>query len=495
MGQMGKRAVRKKRPAAAVGDLRAHTVESKHGATAWLADRAAKKAKETEPSAAAGLVWPGTSTYASPPAASSPETLLAQRWSRSSASATQPRTPRRRQWKSRKVPFAPTVKTVTVEREDSDPEGSLAKGVEASKELGNMGALAEDLAKAVERRVEAEAAQNACLDDAPPTNDWNGKNRMALKDAMENGSCHGSSIYTKFNRLLKNDSIGVCSAHVYHKASMEKKLAFRKEWAGISYSNSFESKKRTKTWSTVDQSLGEMMTMPELLVSFGGGHPKLPTFPMALAACRSYALGCIELGGQWLGKPGLAMLPTFFRVRQKHISIFENKFALIKQLSSQAASAAPAAQASSAALRHSKRAAPAASQARAGRGKPPKAADGQPPKRSKRKGKAKAKGKGKAKGSKGKPPGDSGLVSADLSKAAAVCKAAYLQAIAGVSAVRSAIASSPDWGWCKPAFLEDLDKAEAKLKEVMEASGASSWVEVPVSCSRASGARRSSRRR
>ena len=71
-------------------------------------------------------------------------------------------------------------------------------------------------------------------------------------------------------------------------------------------------------------------------------------------------------------------------------------------------------------------------------------------------------------------------MAADLSKAAAVCKAAYLQAIAGVSAVRSAIASSPDWGWCKPAFLEDLDKAEAKLKEVMEASGASSWVEVPV---------------
>ena len=71
-------------------------------------------------------------------------------------------------------------------------------------------------------------------------------------------------------------------------------------------------------------------------------------------------------------------------------------------------------------------------------------------------------------------------MAADLPKAAAVCKAAYLQAIAGVSAVRSAIASSPDWGWCKPAFLEDLDKAEAKLKEVMEASGASSWVEVPV---------------
>ena len=71
-------------------------------------------------------------------------------------------------------------------------------------------------------------------------------------------------------------------------------------------------------------------------------------------------------------------------------------------------------------------------------------------------------------------------MAADLSKAAAVCKAAYLQAIAGVSAVRSAIASSPDGGWCKPAFLEDLDKAEAKLKEVMEASGASSWVEVPV---------------
>ena len=71
-------------------------------------------------------------------------------------------------------------------------------------------------------------------------------------------------------------------------------------------------------------------------------------------------------------------------------------------------------------------------------------------------------------------------MAADLSKAAAVCKAAYLQAIAGVSAVRSAIASSPDWGWCKPAFLEDLDKAEAKLKEVMEESGASSWVKVPV---------------
>jgi len=71
-------------------------------------------------------------------------------------------------------------------------------------------------------------------------------------------------------------------------------------------------------------------------------------------------------------------------------------------------------------------------------------------------------------------------VAADLSKAAAVCKAAYLQAMARVRAVRSAIASSPDWGWCKPAFLEDLDKAEAKLKEVMEASGASSWVEVPV---------------
>ena len=130
----------------------------------------------------------------------------------------------------------------------------------------------------------------------------------------------------------------MCSADDYQKASMEKKLAFRKEWAGISYSNSFESKKRTKTWSTVDQSLGEMMTMPELLVSFGGVHPELPTFPMALAACRSYALGCIELGGQWLGKPGLAMLPTFFRVRQKHISIFENKFALLKQQSSQAAS-------------------------------------------------------------------------------------------------------------------------------------------------------------
>ena len=95
-------------------------------------------------------------------------------------------------------------------------------------------------------------------------------------------------------------------------------------------------------------------------------------------------------------------------------------------------------------------------------------------------------GKGKAKGSRpkaeaeGKPPGDSGVVAADLSKAAAVCKAAYLQAIAGVSAVRSAIASSPDWGWCKPAFLEDLDKAEAKLKEVMEESGASSRVKVPV---------------
>ena len=166
---------------------------------------------------------------------------------------------------------------------------------------------------------------------------------------MENGACWGSSIYTKFNRLLKKDSIGVCSADDYHKASMEKKLAFRKEWAGISHSNSFESKTSTKTWSRVDQSLGEMMTMPELLVSFGGVHPDLPTFPMAMAACHNYALGCVELGGQWFGKPGLAMLPTFFRVRQKHISIVENASALLKQQSSQAASAAPAAQASSAA--------------------------------------------------------------------------------------------------------------------------------------------------
>ena len=70
---------------------------------------------------------------------------------------------------------------------------------------------------------------------------------------------------------------------------------------------------------------------------------------MALAACHNYALGCVELGGQWLGKPGLAMLPTFFRVRQKHLHMFENTFALFKQHSSQAASAAPAAQASSAA--------------------------------------------------------------------------------------------------------------------------------------------------
>ena len=70
---------------------------------------------------------------------------------------------------------------------------------------------------------------------------------------------------------------------------------------------------------------------------------------MAMAACHNYALGCIELGGQWFGKPGLAMLPTFFRVRQQHLHIFENKFALLKQQSSQAASAAPAAQASSAA--------------------------------------------------------------------------------------------------------------------------------------------------
>ena len=28
--------------------------------------------------------------------------------------------------------------------------------------------------------------------------------------------------------------------------------------------------------------------------------------------------------------------------------------------------------------------------------------------------------------------------------------------------------------------MEDLDKAEAKLKEVMEASGAAGWVEIPV---------------
>ena len=42
---MGKRSVSNKRPAAAVGDIRAHTVESKYGATAWLADLAAKKAK------------------------------------------------------------------------------------------------------------------------------------------------------------------------------------------------------------------------------------------------------------------------------------------------------------------------------------------------------------------------------------------------------------------------------------------------------------------
>ena len=65
--QMGKRSVPNKRPAAAVGDIRAHTVESKYGATAWLADLAAKKAKGTEPSAAAGLVWPGAWAYASPP--------------------------------------------------------------------------------------------------------------------------------------------------------------------------------------------------------------------------------------------------------------------------------------------------------------------------------------------------------------------------------------------------------------------------------------------
>ena len=43
-GQMGKRTVPNKRPAPAVGDIRAHTVESKYGATAWLADLAAKKA-------------------------------------------------------------------------------------------------------------------------------------------------------------------------------------------------------------------------------------------------------------------------------------------------------------------------------------------------------------------------------------------------------------------------------------------------------------------
>ena len=77
-------------------------------------------------------------------------------------------------------------------------------------------------------------------------------------------------------------------------------------WADASYNNAFEQKTKSKEWRQVDQNLGEMMTLPELLVSFGGVHPDLPTFPMAMEATRNYAEACIEMQGKWYGHGGLS---------------------------------------------------------------------------------------------------------------------------------------------------------------------------------------------
>ena len=76
----------------------------------------------------------------------------------------------------------------------------------------------------------------------------------------------------------------------------------------------------------MDKSVGEYMTLGELLVSFGGSSPELPTWESSVTACANYMESCRGLGGQWIIYNEMAIMITYFRVRQQHMSMVTEKY-------------------------------------------------------------------------------------------------------------------------------------------------------------------------
>ena len=70
---------------------------------------------------------------------------------------------------------------------------------------------------------------------------------------------------------------------------------YRKKCAKLCYDSAQETATETHIWRSVDRNRGSFMTIPELLISFGGTHPSLPTFNMAVEHAATYARACINM--------------------------------------------------------------------------------------------------------------------------------------------------------------------------------------------------------
>ena len=161
------------------------------------------------------------------------------------------------------------------------------------------------------------------MDETVETNEWYFKNQGALEKAQEEGINPGTPLYTKFNRLLAADNLEMCSKDQYRDMSIKQKSEFRKLWAKMAAKKGTIRCDKSKTYQKMDQNLGEMMTFPELVVSFGGTDSTSPLFPQCVTAATNYKDTCLKLQGEWIARDALAGAETYFRVKKQHMSVFQ----------------------------------------------------------------------------------------------------------------------------------------------------------------------------
>ena len=307
--------------------------------------------------------------------------------------------------------------------------------------------LAELEQTVLEQAAEIEELASSAASDADPdpADGWYGKHAGAFQEAAADGVHAGTPIYTKFNRLLAQDALKDIDVRAYKEANNKKKEEIRRLWAEQSLKLCFKQKVHTRSWETVDKTLGEYMTIGELLVSFGGVNQELPTFDSSLAACTSYVESCRRMGGQWVNFNKMANSVTFFRVRQQHMSMVSEKYALYEGEKSRG-EADP-------------EVVPEPTE-----GKAPEPSAPELSKTSKRQ---------NSKKHKKEEEGDSGeqQKAAATMRAARHCKQAFSTANSSCQNLKAMISTSAKYAWFnKPSIMEDVLDAEARLADAVRES-------------------------
>ena len=173
--------------------------------------------------------------------------------------------------------------------------------------------------------------------ESPPS--WWKDHRDELHKAITEGVGHGTPAYTHFNRLLARDELHICTQKEYSAASRTAKAEYRKKWAAFGFDQIEKTATETHGWKTIDRNQGRFMTTPELLISFGGTHPQLPTFEMAMAHTTNYARSCIKMQGQWVEYDSMAKALTVFRLHREWMSDLETAWEMKNKFKQQAAEA------------------------------------------------------------------------------------------------------------------------------------------------------------